>query len=285
MDRVISTPPPGFVKLPRSILAEDWAKRPQALALFVRLLLSANREEKDWHGITIKRGQLVTSLRSLSASCGLTVSAVRTSLDGLQRAGLAHLLAHPGAHPKKGGPAHLAAQGYTLITICNFDSYEGFADSVRTPQRTPQSEEAAHFAAQSLALTKEDIRNNIDISAQDGNLFSGEQSPAPTPRAKQIDLAGIVTDSRYLPIVEDWLSYKRERRETYTSKRGLTQFYNRLIALSNGNPDTARRLINTAMANNWAGIFAERAAVTSTPRARGRIDIPAESAGDYESTL
>ena len=279
MDRVISTPPPGFVKLPRSILAEDWARRPQALAVFVRLLLSANREAKDWHGITIGRGQVVTSLRSLSKSCGLSVSAVRTALDALQRAGLAHLLAHPGAHPKKGGPAHLAAQGYTLVTVCNYDSYEGFSDSIRTPQRTPKSEGTAHLGAQSLAITKEE-KEIIDIGSQQGNLFPNEKSEKP----KQIDLSTIITDKRYLPIVEDWLSYKRERRESYKSKRGLTLFYNRLFELSKGDPDTARRLINTAMANNWAGVFPERE-TTSTPRARGRIDIPSENAGDYVSTL
>ena len=284
MDRVISTPPPGFVKVPRSILAEDWAGRPQTLAVFIRLLLSANREAKDWHGITIKRGQFVTSLRSLSKSCGLTVSAVRTALDALQKAGFAHLLTRSGAHSKKGGPAHLAAQGYTIVTICKFDSYEGISEGARTPLRTLQNKEATRLDAQSLALTKED-KEIIDISAQDGRIFPREEIKTPGPLGSQINLANIVTDSRYLPIVEDWLSYKRERRETYKSKRGLSSFYSRLFELSHGDPDTARRLINTAMANNWAGVFPERAAFTSTPRARGRIDIPTESAGDYESTL
>ena len=284
MDCVISTPPPGFVKVPRSILAEDWAKRPQALAVFIRLLLSANREAKDWNGITIKRGQFITSLRSLSKSCGLTVSAVRTALDALQKAGFAHLLTRSGAHPKKGGPAHIAAQGYTIVTICNYDSYEGVSESVCTPQRTPQKKEATRLAAQSLATTKED-KEIIDISAQDGSVFPGEEIRKHETRSPQIDLANIVVDSRYLPLVEDWLSYKRERRESYKSKRGLTLFYRRLFELSHGDPDTARRLVYTAMANNWAGVFPERTAVASTPRARGRIDIPNESAGDYESTL
>ena len=140
------------------------------------------------------------------------------------------------------------------------------------------------MAARSLALTKED-KERIDISAQDESEFPREEIRTHETRNPQIDLANIVTDSRYLPIVEDWLSYKRERRETYKSKRGLTLFYNRLFELSHGDPDTARRLVNTAMANNWAGVFPERAAVTSTPRVGGRIDIPNESAGDYESTL
>lgn len=252
MNRVIYTPPPGFVKLPRSLLAEEWAHRPQTLAVFVRLLLSANRESKDWHGVTVKRGQVLTSYRSLSKSCGLTVSAIRTALEALQKAGAAHLLTHKRARPKMGEAAHLAAQGYTLITICDFDNYEGFHEDSRTPQRTPQEDDSEHLNTQSIALTKED-KEIIDISPE------------------------------FVSIVEEWLSYKKERREAYKSKRSLVQFYSRLITLSNGDPQAARKLIHTAMANNWAGIFPER--TTSTPKARARIDIPAETAEDFKSTL
>ena len=285
MNRV-NNPPPGFVKLPRSLLAEDWAGKPAQLAVFVRLLLSASREPMDWHGIAIKRGQVVTSYASLSASCGLTIWAVRNALKELQEAGAARYTAHLSARSKTKGAARFAARGYTLVTICNFDSYEGINEEGRTLCRTPQKEDAARTPARTPATYKEDIRNNIDISSavEDRALFSTEATPSPDPIAQHI--AKIVTDKRLLPIVEDWLSYKRERRETYKSKKGITQFYNRLVALSEGNPEAARRLTNTAMANNWAGIFPERAAATSTPpRARTRIDIPAENAGDYVSTL
>ena len=285
MDRVIKTPAPGFVKLPRALLSEEWARKPAQVAVFVHLLLSASREPMEWHGIAIKRGQVITSYASLSASCGLTIWAVRNALKGLQEAGAARFSAHLSTRSKTEKAARLPARGYTLITICNYDSYEGFSEEGRTLTRTPLKETAARSSTRFPATYKEDIRNNIDISSpvEDAGLFTPEATPTPGPMAQA--LTEIVKDNRFLPIVEDWLAYKRERRETYKSKRGLTQFYTRLVTLSTGDPETARRLINTAMANNWAGIFAERAAVTSTPRPSTRIDIPSESAGDYESTF
>ena len=139
---------PGYIKLPRELLAAPIARQPQRLALFVHLLLMANREAKEWNGVRIERGQVVTSLRSLSTRCGLSVSGVRTALNGLCREGIAQVSAKVGARPQMGGPAQVAAQGYTVVTLCNFDSYEGPAVEARTGSRTPPSETPAQVAAQ-----------------------------------------------------------------------------------------------------------------------------------------
>ena len=56
-------------------------------------------------------------------------------------------------------------------------------------------------------------------------------------------------------VVSEWLSYKRERRESYKSHRSLQAFYSKLTNLSHGNATLAREIINQSMANNWAGIF------------------------------
>ena len=52
--------PAGFVKLPRALLLEPWAQSPACLALFIHLLAGANREAKEWQGVRVERGQLVT---------------------------------------------------------------------------------------------------------------------------------------------------------------------------------------------------------------------------------
>ena len=284
MDRVIN-PPPGFVKLPRSLLAEDWAGKPALLAVFVRLLLSANREAKEWQGITVDRGQIATSYSTLSASCGLTIWAVRKALEGLQEAGAARFTAHISTRSKTKGAARSSARGYTLVTICDFDNYEGAREESRTLPRTLKNAEAARSSARLAATTKEDIRKDIDISTsvEDASLFPTETRSAPDLQARA--LARIVADKRFMPIVEAWLTYKRERRESYKSTVGIDRFYARLRQLSKGDPAAAERIVNTAMANNWAGIFAEKTPIASTPKARSRIDIPAESEGDYKSTL
>jgi hypothetical protein len=250
---------PGYIKLPRELLAAPIAKQPQRLALFVHLLLMANREAKEWNGVRIERGQVVTSLRSLSMRCGLTVSGVRTALNGLCRDGIAQVSAKVGARPQSGGPAQVAAQGYTVVTLCNYDSYEGPAVEARTGSRTPQSETPAQVAAQVSAPTRE---NNIDILS-------------------------IIEDPRFLEIVQEWAEYKREKKQAYKGRKGLTQFYNRLRELSGGDPGTARRIVSEAMAANYATIYAPKTPRASMPRpdTLGRVEVPEYTESNFKSTF
>ena len=62
-------------------------------------------------------------------------------------------------------------------------------------------------------------------------------------------------DGEYQEIVREWLTYKRERKETYKSVRSMQAFVAKLTKLSQGNPKIAREIINQSIANNWAGIF------------------------------
>jgi|GEM_PF-6651360 len=250
---------PGYIKLPRELLAWPLCRRPQHLALFIHLLLMANREAKDWNGIRIERGQVVTSLRSLSMSCGLTVSGVRTALNGLCREGIAQVSAKVGARPQKGEPAQVAAQGYTVVTICQYDSYEGLAVAARTGSRTPQDETPAQVAAQVSAPTKE----------------------------KYIDILSIIDDPRFLDIVREWAEYKREKKQAYRGRKGLSQFYNRLCELSGGDPDTARRIVEDAMAANYSTIYPPKIPRASAPSAgsNGRVKIPEYTESNFKSTF
>ncbi len=55
-------------------------------------------------------------------------------------------------------------------------------------------------------------------------------------------------------VFNDWLTYKRERHETY-KPRGAQAFYTRLLNLSGNDPNKAKLIIEQSMSNNYAGIF------------------------------
>lgn len=59
----------------------------------------------------------------------------------------------------------------------------------------------------------------------------------------------------FQPIVQDWLEYKKSRKESYKSQQSIRAFTNKLLKLSLGDPQTAKNIIEQSMANNWAGIF------------------------------
>ena len=60
----------------------------------------------------------------------------------------------------------------------------------------------------------------------------------------------------FKPLIEDWLTYKKERRESYKSVKTIKIFYENLISLSGGDYLKAKKIIEQSIGNNWAGIFA-----------------------------
>ncbi|MCK9181098.1 MAG: hypothetical protein PHQ88_08915 [Bacteroides sp.] len=58
----------------------------------------------------------------------------------------------------------------------------------------------------------------------------------------------------FIPLVEVWLQYKKERRESY-KKTGFKAFCKKLLQYSDSNLETAKQIVEKSMASNWAGIF------------------------------
>lgn len=100
----------GFVAFPRGLTDWEWYTEPNTTRLFFHLLLTANWQEKQWQGITIKPGQLVTSQSQLAKQLGLSVRNVRTGLEHLQTTGYLTV---------KTGPK------YSIVTIENYASIVG----------------------------------------------------------------------------------------------------------------------------------------------------------------
>lgn len=100
-------PSRGFVAFPRGLTDWEWYTEPNTARLFFHLLLTANWKEKQWKGITICPGQLVTSRANLAKQLGLSEREVRTALSHLRETKYLTI---------KTGPK------YSVITINNYSS-------------------------------------------------------------------------------------------------------------------------------------------------------------------
>lgn len=69
---------------------------------------------------------------------------------------------------------------------------------------------------------------------------------------KELDLS--FCDSQFLELINKWLKYKKEKKQSYT-QMGIEMFYKKLLTLSNNNLSVASEIINNSIANNYAGIF------------------------------
>ena len=104
----------GYIKLPRSIDEWEYRKDIKTFSVWLRLLTMANYTPKPWNGIIIERGQCVTSYESLAINCGITMQNIRTTLTKLER---------------RGYITRKSTNRYTVITICNYDTYQGARES------------------------------------------------------------------------------------------------------------------------------------------------------------
>jgi hypothetical protein len=59
----------------------------------------------------------------------------------------------------------------------------------------------------------------------------------------------------FIPIVEKWLIYKKEKKQEYKGQTSINTFCKKLIEYSNGDAIIAEAIIEQSIANNWAGIF------------------------------
>ena len=59
----------------------------------------------------------------------------------------------------------------------------------------------------------------------------------------------------FTEVVEDWLAYKNEKKQTYKSERSIKALCTKIKELSGGDVNTAGKVIDQSMANNWAGLF------------------------------
>jgi hypothetical protein len=59
----------------------------------------------------------------------------------------------------------------------------------------------------------------------------------------------------YVPLIQEWLMYKKEIKDIYKTERGFKVFCKKLLKLSGGNIQLGEQIINQSMDNEWKGIF------------------------------
>ena len=99
----------GWIKLHRKFLKWEWFDDSKMIKFFIYCLLRANYEDAKWQGQIIKRGSFISSLKNISIDTNFSVQQVRTLISKLKST---HEITSKSTNT------------YTLITICNFESYQ-----------------------------------------------------------------------------------------------------------------------------------------------------------------
>ena len=142
-----------WIKLFRKFTEWEWYDDTVTKSVFLHFLLKANYEDREWKGITIKRGSFVTSLDSIYNELNkiyrtgkINGNSNRISMRSIRTA-ISHLIMTKEV-TKETTPS------YTIISINNYDEYQQMTKKVATKRQTTDKQ---------LTTTKEynNINNNI----------------------------------------------------------------------------------------------------------------------------
>lgn len=158
----------GYIKLFRSLLKWEWIDKPETLSTFIFLLLVANHSDNEWHGLTIKRGQTVTSYTEIAHKMGLSVQQVRTSIKRLK---------------STGEITHEKTNRYSLITIRNYEIYQTVINTPTNNQATVSQQ-----SSNSQATTNKNEKNKKNdkkyIYPQNADAFDAFWNAYPKKKDK-----------------------------------------------------------------------------------------------------
>lgn len=155
----------GWVKLHRKLLEWEWYQDAHMVHLLVHLLLTASHEDRRYKGLTIKRGQVVTSIKELAEALGTPESSTRLRIKRLKNCGFISIK---------------VAHNRTTITICNYDSYQ--------ERQTNRCERNAKDVRKKCERNAEayNNRNNKKGRRSDEDNTSSLSPSSPPPRVREV---------------------------------------------------------------------------------------------------
>lgn len=129
----------GYIKLYRKFADWEWYQDANVTRVFLHLLLTANYEDKRWRGKSVVKGQIIVGRKRLAEALNLTEQNIRTALDKLE---------------STGEIKREVTNKYTLITICNYVSYQS-TEGYEQPTNNQQITNNQPTINQQVTTTKE----------------------------------------------------------------------------------------------------------------------------------
>lgn len=155
----------GWVKLHRKLKDSSFKTKPNVIALWVEILISANHTSRKiiWNGqeLEIKSGQLLTGIKKLVQHTGLTVQMIRTALTTLKSTGTITIKTY---------------SKFSIITVNNWDKYQS-TNRVINKQLTNKQQttnKQTNYKQECINKNDKNIKRVIEKVYQPPNLTDKE---------------------------------------------------------------------------------------------------------------
>lgn len=149
-----------WIKTYEKLLKWEWYGDPIMVATWIHLLLKANWCDKKWRGKNIKRGQLITSRTRLADEVGTSEQQMRTCLERLQ---------------SSGEITCETTNRYTIITICNYDSYQGIREAEQPTEQPAEQPTNNQQATNKQPTNNQQTTTPIECIDNHINLYNSRK--------------------------------------------------------------------------------------------------------------
>ena len=144
----------GWIKIHRKFLDWQWFKKPEAVQLFIYMLLKANHKDGNWQGHEIKKGQFVTSAQTISNDTKLSLQVVRTLLKKFELTN--EIIVK-------------STNKFTMLTICKYECYQDESNTINKQLTNKQQ-----TTNKQLTTNKNEKNNKENIYREFQHLFITE---------------------------------------------------------------------------------------------------------------
>ena len=264
----------SWIKIYRSLLDWEWYDDINTCRLFIHLLLTANYEDKKWHGMVIKRGQRFCSLSTLAEETGLSIKSIRVALTHLALTGeITKETARQGILLTLVKYEEFQGQGaYEGHTKGIQGAYEGhtkgndirikeFNNTPLTPLKGGNAGgEKTETAGEETATLTPELINQKEGSAKGqakGKREKKEKYFLALDEALDI-IRHRVRDNELYETMEEWarMRYaKRGTKEHRLTEKAINDTFTTFERYGYNTADKAKACVEQSIVNNWDGMW------------------------------
>ena len=233
----------GWIKLHRKLLDSEIFASQIGLKIWIWCLLKASHKGrfipikigKGERTVTVVKGSFIFGRHSAEKELNINGSTVYKWIHKLQDMDMVNIE---------------SSNHYSIITICNYESYQDVDDDEVTAIKQPRNSHVT--AIKQPRNTYKNVKNVKNVKKK------------VTPKNSSDSISSkFEINKDWSEVVFDWLEYKKERRETYKSDRSIKSFITKLRNLSGDDPAVAREIVEQSFANNYAGVFGLKKQITN----------------------
>jgi len=229
----------GWIKLHRKFLEWEHYGNRNVKDLFLHLLLSAAHDDIEVGGITVKRGQVLTTVRQLAKDLGMTIQQVRTAMKKLQATGeikvqvtelLTELLTEPLTEVITEQVTERITGKRSVVTICNFGCYQDVKKGHQQSHQQSLQQSLQQSHQQSLQQSNQQIINK-KILKKKNKKEKSITNVIDTKKEKKTDAAAVMTffnrsmEGRRIPCIKSVANMRLEMLQARIAEHGIDAVY------------------------------------------------------------